>query len=231
LKKKAFYQTFLDTLPVLTGYVFLGIGFGLLMFRAGYNAWWSVAMGVFVYAGSAQYMAVDLLSGGVSAVSMGISIFLVNARHIFYGLSMIGAYKGTGKKKPYLIFSLTDETYSLVTQNEPPEGMKKSTYCLAVSALDHLYWVIGCALGGLAGAVLPVDLKGVEFVLTALFVTIFVEQWLSQKNHGPALIGVGVTLVSLLCVGSRYFLIPALVIITLTLALWEKTGRRDRHEA
>ncbi len=231
MKNKAFYQTFLDTLPVLTGYVFLGIGFGILMYQAGFHAWWSIAMGLFIYAGSAQYMAVDLLAGGASALSMGVAIFLVNARHIFYGLSMIGAYKGTGKKKPYLIFSLTDETYSLVTQNDPPEGMKKSTYCLTVSALDHLYWVIGCALGGLAGSMIPVDLKGIEFVLTALFVTIFVEQWLSNKNHGPALIGVGVTLVSLLCVGSQYFLIPALVIITLTLAFWEKTGRRDHHEA
>ena len=231
MKRKAIYQTFLDTLPVLTGYVFLGIGFGILMFQAGFNAWWSVAMGLFIYAGSAQYMAVELLAGGVSALSMGVAVFLVNARHLFYGLSMIGQYQGAGKKKPYLIFALTDETYSLVTQNAPPEGMGKHSYCFLVSLFDHIYWVIGCTLGGLIGSVLPVNLDGIEFVLTALFVTIFVEQWLSQKHHGPALIGVGVTLLSLVCVGSKYFLIPALLVITAVLAVWEKTGRREAHEA
>lgn len=231
MKKKAIYQTFLDTLPVLTGYVFLGIGFGILMYQAGFNGWWSVAMGLFIYAGSAQYMAVDLLAGGVSALSMSMAVFLVNARHLFYGLSMIGQYQGAGKKKPYLIFALTDETYSLVTQNAPPAGMGRHTYCFLVSLFDHIYWVVGCALGGLIGSVLPINLEGIEFVLTALFVTIFVEQWLSQKHHGPALIGVGVTLLSLVLAGSRYFLIPALPVITAALAVWEKTGRRKDCEA
>jgi len=223
---KTLRRVFLDTVPVLTGYVFLGIGFGILMARAGYSFWWSVAMGVFVYAGSAQYLAVELLAAQAPLVSVALTVFMLNARHIFYGLSLVGEYKGTGKKKPYLIFALTDETYSLVTQNKPPEGMKKDTYYFLTSLLDHCYWVAGCALGGLAGDLLAVRLEGIEFVLTALFVTLFVEQWLSGKEHMPAIIGVGVTVICLAAVGSTYFLIPALIIITAALILWQNTGRR-----
>jgi len=128
-----------------------------------------------------------------------------------------------------MIFALTDETYSLVTQNEPPEGMSRHSYCFAVSMLDHIYWIIGCTLGALAGQFIPINYEGIEFVLTALFVTMFVDRWLTNKDHFPAVVGVCATLVSLLIFGSEIFLIPAMVLIALLLMLSPKTGRRDVH--
>ena len=226
MKKKAFAAVFRDTFPVMTGYLFLGLGFGILLSETGYGVWWAFAMSLFIYAGSAQYLLVSLLASKASVLTAAASVLLLNARHLFYGLSMLAPYKNTGAKKPYLIFALTDETYSLVTQNQPPEGMSRHSYCFWVSLFDHLYWICGCTLGGILGAALPFDLTGVEFVLTALFVMIFVEQWLSTKNHKPALIGVGITALSLLIFGKQLFLVPALVVICLLLTLTQKTGRR-----
>lgn len=226
MKKTALKAAFRDTLPVMTGYLFLGIGFGVLMHKNGYGVWWSFFMGLFVYAGSAQYMVADLLANKASVISVAVSVLLLNARHLFYGISMLDSYKGAGKKKPYLIFSLTDETYSLVTQSQPPEGVSRHGYCFLVSLLDHIYWVAGCTLGGILGAALPFNSGGLEFVLTALFVTIFVEQWLSTKNHLPALIGAASTALCLLIFGKEIFLIPSMVLIALLLTVSRKSGRR-----
>lgn len=226
MNKKAIKAVFLDTVPVLTGYLFLGMGFGILLSESGYGIGWALAMSLFVYAGSGQYLAVSLLSGGASLLSAAIATLLVNARHLFYGISLIDTYRGTGKKKPYLIFSLTDETYSLVTQNSPPEGMNRHTYCFMVSVLDQIYWIIGCCLGSLAGSLIPISFEGVEFVLTALFVTMFVEQWLSNPNHIPAIIGVMSTAVCLLLFGAEIFLIPSMLLMALLLTVTRKTGRR-----
>ena len=226
MKKNALKTAFLDTVPVMTGYLFLGISFGILLGETGYGLPWAFAMALFMYAGSAQYLCVSLLSAHASLLSTAIAVFLLNARHIFYGISLIDTYKGTGKKKPYLIFSLTDETYSLVTQNRPPEGMQPAVYCLLVSVLDHLYWIAGCVLGSLAGNFLPISFEGIEFVLTALFVTLFVEQWLSNKNHFPALAGVASTVLCLAVFGKEIFLIPSMVLIAVLLTAARKTGKR-----
>ena len=230
MKHKVLKTAFLDTVPVMTGYVFLGFGFGILMYKNGYGPLWSVAMSLFIYAGSMQYVAVSLLTGGASLLTTALTTLMVNARHLFYGISMVDAYKGTGKKKPYLIFALTDETYSLVSTNQIPEGMNRHHYCLLVSVLDHCYWVIGTALGALAGSLIPINYEGIEFVLTALFVTIFVEQWLSTANHKPALIGIGVTTVCLLLLGKDIFLIPSMVVIALTLTIFRRNGGAASHE-
>ena len=228
MKKKALKQVFLDTVPVLTGYLFLGIGFGILLSESGFGLGWAFFMSVFVFAGSGQYLAVSLLAGSASLLGAAIATLLVNARHIFYGISLIDAYQDAGKKKPYLIFALTDETYTLVTQNQPPEGMKRHSYCFLVSVLDHSYWIVGCCLGSVVGHLVPISFEGVEFVLTALFVTMFVEQWLSNKNHFPALVGAGATLLCLVIFGSELFLIPSMVVIALVLTIYRKTGRRKQ---
>ena len=230
MKKKALKTVFLDTVPVLTGYLFLGAGFGILLSETGYNALWAAAMALFMFAGSGQYLAVSLLASKASLISVAIATLLVNARHIFYGISLIDAYKGAGKKKPYMIFALTDETYTLVTQNEPPEGMKRHTYCFLVSLLDQIYWIIGCVLGSLAGTYIPISFEGVEFVLTALFVTMFVEQWLNNKNHLPALIGVVSTVLCLALFGKDIFLIPSMALIAILLTVSRKTGKRRDAE-
>lgn len=211
----------------MTGYVFLGFGFGILLEQNGYGLWWALAMSIFIYAGSMQYVAISLLTGGASLLTTALTTLMVNARHLFYGISMVDAYKGAGKKKPYLIFALTDETYSLVSQNQVPEGMSRHGYCFAVSLLNHCYWVLGSALGSLAGNLIPINYEGIDFVLTALFVTIFVEQWLSTKHHLPALIGVAATVLCLLLFGQDIFLIPSMALIAAALPLLPKTGRRD----
>lgn len=229
MKNKALKTVFLDTVPVMTGYLFLGVSFGILLGEKGYGLGWAFAMALFMYAGSAQFLAVGLLAGHASILSSAIAIFLLNARHIFYGISLIDAYRGTGKKKPYLIFSLTDETYSLVTQNNPPEGMKRHTYCFLVSLLDHFYWVAGCVLGSVAGNFLPIRFEGIEFVLTALFVTLFTEQWLSSKNHFPAIVGAAATVLCLVLFGKEIFLIPSMVLIAVILTTARKTGLRKEN--
>ena len=229
MRKKHLKAVFLDTVPVLTGYLFLGMGFGILLTENGYGVLWALAMSIFVFAGSGQYLAVSLLANSSGLLSAAIATLLVNARHLFYGISLLEKYKGTGKKKPYLIFALTDETYSLVTQNEPPEGMSRHSYCFTVSVLDHIYWITGCTLGALVGQFIPINYEGIEFVLTALFVTMFVDRWLTNKDHFPAMVGVCATFVSLLLFGSEFFLIPAMVLIALLLTLSPKTGRRDSN--
>lgn len=227
MTRKAFKTILIDTLPVLAGYLFLGAGFGILLAeKTPYGPLVAGGMGLFIFAGSGQYLAVDLLANSASIISAAIATFLVNARHIFYGISLIDTYKGAGKKKPYMIFSLTDETYSLVTQNTPPEGVSRHTYCFLVSALDHLYWITGCTLGNLMGTYLPINFQGVEFVLTALFVTLFTEQWLTHKNHLPAIIGIGCTVVCLILFGKDLFLIPAMIAIATLLLCTKKTGKR-----
>ena len=227
MNKKALKTVFLDTVPVLTGYLFLGAGFGILLAeQTGKGVLWAFFMSVFMLAGSGQYLAVSLLANGTSLISSAIAMFLVNARHIFYGISLIDTYKGA-KEKPYMIFGLTDETYSLVTQNQPPEGMSKHRYCFLVTLFDHCYWITGCTLGNLAGHLIPINFEGVEFVLTALFVTMFLEQWLSNKNHLPAIIGAASTILCLAIFGSEIFLIPSMVMIAVLLTISRKTGRRN----
>ena len=214
----------------MTGYVFLGFGFGILMQNYGYGVLWSGAMSLFIYAGSMQYVAVSLLTSGSSLLTAAVTAFMVNARHLFYGISMVDAYKGMGKKKPYLIFGLTDETYSLVSRLQIPQGISRGGYCFLVTLFDHCYWVIGTVLGALTGTLLPISYEGVDFALTALFVTIFVEQWLSTKNHFPAITGLAATAVCLLIFGRDVFLIPSMCLIAAILMMARKTGRRGEDE-
>lgn len=203
-----------DSLPVLAGYIVLGMGFGILLSTKGYGVLWALAMSALIYAGSMQYLAIDLLAGGASLLSAALTTLLVNARHLFYGISMVDRYKGAGRKKPYLIFALTDETYSLVCNTEGSH-----CYCFLVSLLNQIYWVAGSVLGSLLGGILPFSTEGIDFALTALFVTVFVEQWKSTKEHLPAVIGVAASVLCLLIFGADSFLIPSMVLITVALSV------------
>lgn len=228
MNKKGLKTAFRDTIPVLTGYLFLGAGFGILLSEKGYGIGWAFFMALFMFAGSGQYLGVELLATKASLITTAIATLLVNARHLFYGISLLDTYGDAGKKKPYMIFGLTDETYSLVTQNQPPEGISRHTYCFLVTLLDHIYWICGCVLGNVAGSLLPISFEGVEFVLTALFVTMFVEQWLTHKDHTPAIIGVVSTALCLMIFAKDIFLIPSMALIALLLTLSRKTGRRKQ---
>ena len=229
MRRKTIRQAFVRSIPVMAGYVVLGIGFGVLMHAAGYGLLWTLAMSLLIYAGSMQYVGVGLLSGGASVVTAILTTVMVNARHLFYSISMIRVYRDSGRLKPYLIFALTDETYSLLCDGDVPEGADAELYRFLVSAFDHSYWVIGSVLGSLLGAVLPFSTEGIEFSMTALFLTSFVEQWVREGNRIPALTGLGATLLSLAVFGPERFLIPAMLLITLVLSLLR--GRLGRGEA
>ena len=222
--KSSAKQAFLASLPVMAGYVVLGTGFGILLSSKGYGPLWSLSMSLFIYAGSMQYLAVDLLAGGAGLITAALTALLVNARHLFYGISMIGKYRDTGKYKPYLIFALTDETYSLNCGALPEGVTEPAFYYFLVSLFNQCYWVLGSMLGSVLGYVIPFNTEGIDFALTALFVTVFVEQWLATRDHIPALIGVVASVVCLMLFGADGFLIPAMGLITLALALYGKKG-------
>ena len=220
VSKDTVRKAFTATIPVMTGYLVLAIGFGILLKTKGYGVGWSLAMSGFIYAGSMQYLAIDLLCGGASLITTAVTTLMVNARHLFYGISMIDRYKNVGKKKPYLIFALTDETYSLVCSEESVKGIKEpKEYYFLVSLFNQSYWVTGSVIGSLLGDVIPFNVEGIDFALTALFVTIFVEQWLTTKNHLPALVGITSSIACLLVFGTDRFLIPTMIIIVALLIL------------
>ena len=229
MNKSTLRAAFWDTVPVMTGYLFLGFGFGILLNQSGYGPGWALAMSTLVYAGSMQYVAVGLLTGGASLLTAALTALMVNARHLFYGISMVDAYRGAGKKKPYLIFARTDETYSLVSRKQMPESVGYHSYCLLVSMLDQCYWVAGSLLGSLAGSWIPLNYEGIDFVLTALFVTIFVEQWLSTKEHFPALVGAVGSAACLALFGQDVFLIPSMAVIAATLTIFRRPQRREQN--
>lgn len=210
------------TLPVLAGYLVLGTAFGLMMNSIGLGVFWSAAMSVLVYAGSAQFLAVSLIGAGAGLPQVALLTFLLNFRHFFYGLSMVGRYQGTGGRKAYLAFALTDETYAILASGLPPARVDPADYYLAVSLLDHCYWVAGSLIGATVGELIQFDTTGVDFAMTALFVVLAVEQWKQAKGgrrHAPALFGLCCGIVCLLIFGPDLFLIPALAaIVALLLA-------------
>lgn len=203
----------------MAGYIVLGIGFGILMRNAGYGVLWAAAMSIFIYAGSMQYVGIGLISGGASLLTAAFTTVMVNARHLFYSISMIGKYKNAGKYKPYMIFALTDETYSLLCDGKSPAGADPALYRFFVSLFNHCYWILGSIMGNLLGAVLPFSTKGIEFSMTALFIASFTEQWITRKDHLPAVTGLLGTLLCLVIFGRENFLIPAMLLITLVLTL------------
>ena len=220
VNKHALRAAFPLTIPVMAGYLVLGMGFGILLQSRGYSFLWAGLMSLTIYAGSMEYVAVDLLSGGASLISAALMTLVLNARHLFYGLSMLEKYRPVkGAKKAYLIHGLTDETYSLVCSAQPPEGVEPGAFYFWITLLDQCYWLAGSILGGLLGQVLPFDTAGIDFAMTALFVVIFTDQWLSRKNHLSALIGLGVSAVCLVLFGPDNFLIPAMAGIALLLML------------
>lgn len=211
-----------QSLPVMAGYIVLGLGFGVLLEAKGYGPIWALLMSLFIYAGSMQYVAIDLLTSGATLITAAIMTLMVNARHLFYGLSMIDRYRNTQPYKPYLIFGLTDETYSLVCSGEVPSGIDQNKYYFYVTLLDQIYWIIGSLLGSLLGSVISFDTTGIDFAMTALFLVVFTQQWLDTKNHCSALIGVFCSIVCLCLFGPDRFLIPTMILITLLLTVLRK---------
>ncbi len=203
----------------MSGYLVLGFGFGVLMQKNGFGPLWTLAMSGLIYAGSMQYVAIGLLSGAASLITMAITTFMVNARHLFYGISVLDLYSGAGPGKPYMIFALTDETYSIVCSDEVRTHPDRHRLIFFLSLFNHSYWVLGSVLGALLGPVLPFNTAGIEFSMTALFTASCTEMWRSRKNRIPILAGLALTALCRLLFGTGSFLIPAVILISLTLTI------------
>ncbi len=228
--KQTIRFAFYKSIPVLLGYVFLGFAFGLLLQEAGYSFWWALLSSVIVYAGSIQFVLVDFLSGGTSLPVIAVMTLLINSRHAFYGLSFVEKFRRM-KTYPYMVFSLTDETYSLLCSLKTPEGVDEKKAMFFISLFDQLYWIGGSVLGGVLGQLLPFDMTGIDFAMTALFVTIFVDQWREARTHLPAVIGLISSVVCLLIFGGNNFILPSLIItVGLLMALRNRIeGRIEKR--
>lgn len=221
---KSLKFAFKQTIPVMFGYLFLGTAYGILLQQAGFHAIWAFFTSLFIYAGSMQFVLVGFLSGGISFLSAAVTTLSVNGRQIFYGISFLEKFKEMGKARPYMIFSLTDETYSLLCGVKVPEDCDENRVFFLMSLLDQCYWITGSVFGALLGGILSFDTSGIDFAMTALFVVIFVEQWLSVRNHLPALLGLLCGGVSLAVLGPANFLLPALILTTALLIIWKQAA-------
>ncbi len=228
--KQALRAAFPLTIPVLTGYLFLGLAFGILMHAAGY-AWWMAGLAsLVIYAGSMQFAAVPLLAAG-EPVGAFLLALAVNARHLFYSISMLNEYRAAGRLMPYLVFSLTDETFSVNVAARIPPQVDRVRFYVCTSLLDQLYWVLASAASCALGGVLAIDTTGIEFVMTALFTAIFTEQWLSTREHRPALAGLALSAVCVVLFGPSSFMIPAMALITAALLAMKNSLSRSMARA
>ena len=218
----ALRAAFPHTIPVLTGYLFLGVAYGVLMNTKGYGPLWSTLMSAVAFGGSMQFVAISLLTTAFDPVQAFLLSCMVNARHLFYGLSMLEKYRGLGGARVPLVYVLSDETFSLVSTAEPPQGVDLKYFYLSLSLLDYAYWVFGTALGGLLGDFIPFDTTGLDFALTALFVVLFLEQWKKKGNRAAGLVGVGATAACLLAFGADNLVIPAMLAIVAILLMGRK---------
>ena len=229
MDRKALAAAFPVTLPVLMGYLAIGIAFGLMLQEIGYNFIWAFFMSLTIYAGSGQYLGVTLLSAAAGLGTVAVMTLLINFRHLVYGLSMLEKFRGMGWRKLYMIFSLTDETYALLSSAQAPVGVNPKNFYFAIALLDQSYWILGSVVGGVAGAVIPFSTEGVDFAMTALFVVIAVDQWKTYKKHLPALLGCAVTVVFLIVLG-RFFGQDQMLLVSLGVIVLFLLLLRDRLE-
>lgn len=220
IKMKALRAAFPHTIPVLTGYAFLGAAYGILMQVNGFGLGWAVLMSIITYSGSMQYLAVTLLTSAFNPLYALMLTLMVNARHLFYGVSMLERLRGTGAIKPYLIGAMTDETFSILCSVQPPKGVDRRWFMFFVTLLDHSYWILASAVGSIVGTLVTFDTRGLDFVLTALFVVIFLNQWKADKKYAPALIGLGCSIFCLVLFGPGNMIITSMLCIFLVLAIF-----------
>ncbi len=227
--KKAFQAAFPNTIPILAGFLFLGIAYGIYMNASGFNFLYPMLMGLTIFAGSIEFVAVGLLLGPFDPLKALVLTLMINARHLFYGISMLEKYRVPGFKKFYLIFGMCDESFSINCTAHIPEDVDKGWFMFFVTFLNHCYWVAGAALGGIFGGLIQFDTKGLEFVMTALFVVIFLEQWMKETTHYSSLAGLGISALSLILFGESNFILPAMALILVFLSLLQGllTGKAE----
>lgn len=226
----AFRCAFPHTIPIFAGFWFLGMTYGIYMNVSGFSFWYPMVMSLTIFAGSAEFVAVNLLLGAFNPLqALGMTLIL-NARHLFYGISMLDKYRGTGWKKIYLIFGMCDESFSINYTADIPEGIDRGWFMFFITLLNHFYWFFGATLGGIFGSLIHFNTEGLDFVMTAMFVVIFMEQWLKEKQHQPALIGLGISLLGLLIFGADRFILPAMAAILGLLMLLQKQFEKGEEE-
>ena len=217
--RRAFLAAFPHTIPIFAGFWFLGLTYGIYMNASGFSFWYPMLMGLTIFAGSMEFVAVNLLLGAFNPLQALTMTLMINARHLFYGISMLDRYKNTGWKKFYLIFGMCDESFSINYTADIPQDVDRGWFMFFVTFLNHCYWVFGATLGGIFGSLLTINTKGLDFVMTAMFVVIFLEQWLKEQSHISAYLGLGLSLLCLLVFGADRFLIPSMLAILGTLTL------------
>lgn len=220
--KKALYAAFPNTIPILAGFLFLGMTYGIYMNVSGFSFWYPCLMSLTIFAGSVEFVAVNLLLGAFHPIRALAMTLMLNARHLFYGISMLDRFRGLGLKKIYLIFGMCDETFSINYTAEIPPDVDRGWFMFFVTLLNHLYWFAGATLGGIFGSFITFNTEGLDFVMTAMFVVIFLEQWLKEKRHESSLLGIGLSVLSLIAFGADGFLIPAMLSILAVLTLLRK---------
>ena len=229
--KEAAKKAFPVTIPILLGYVPLGIGFGLIMANAGYNALWAFFMSMSIYSGTGQYMAVSFLSSGAQILEVIVIIVIMNSRMMFYGLSFLERFNGMGLGKWYMIFSLTDETYAILCTIKTPDGIDEKKFMLCISMMNQSYWVIGSVIGAISGAFIKIDITGVDFIMTALFVVLCMDQWKKYSTRQPFFIGLACSLICLAVFGPADFMIPALLAILVLLIVRRRSIEKKLTKA
>ena len=217
--KKAFRCAFPYTIPIFAGFWFLSLTYGIYMNVSGFSFWYPMLMSLAIYAGSVEFLAVDFLLGTFNPIQALLMTLMINARHLFYGISMLDKYRGTGWKKVYLIFGMCDESFSINYAADIPDDVDKGWFMFFVTLLNHVYWFTGATLGGILGALIHFNTKGLDFAMTAMFIVIFMEQWMKEERHTSALLGLGISLLCLIIFGAANFIIPAMILILIILTL------------
>ncbi len=220
--KSAFKAAFPKTIPIFAGFWFLGMTYGILMNVSGFSFVYPMLMSMSIFAGSMEFVTVSLLLAAFQPLQAFLLALMINARHLFYGISMLDKYKGMGLKKIYLIFGLCDESFSINCTAQIPEGVDRGSFMFFVTLLNQIYWVSGSTLGGILGSYIKFDTGGIEFAMTAMFVVIFLDRWLKEKNHVSALIGTAVSAVCLVIFKADGFVIPSMLGIVLLLTVFRK---------
>lgn len=226
--KKAFQTAFPYTVPIFAGFTFLGVAYGIYMNLSGFSPIYPICMSLLIYGGSMEFIAVSVLLSRFDPIGTFLLTLMVHARHIFYGISMLDKYNGLGWKKFYLIFGMCDESFSINCTADVPKDVDRGWFYFFVTLMNHIYWVMGATLGGVFGSLLEVQIEGLDFVMTALLIVIFLDNWMKEKNHVSSLLGVGLTLLCLILFKSENFLIPSMICILAALTLTR--GRLEDRE-
>ena len=226
--KAAFFAAFPNTIPIFAGFLFLGIAYGIYMNQSGFKFYYPMFMSFIIFAGSVEFATVSWLLGSFDPVNIFFLTLMINARHLFYGLSMLEKYNIPGWKKLYLIYGMCDESFSINATIDVPKDIDRGLFMFFVTMLNQIYWVAGATIGGIFGSFIPFDTKGIEFVMTALFVVIFLENWLKEKDHSASVIGLFISFICLIIFKGTNFIIPSMIIILSVLTLLR--GRLEKHE-